>query len=198
VISGAADVRAVGADDVDSVVMIGDSITVAARDELRTRFELMGMTSVVLESQNSKRMAVSTTENPSGVAVARFLVDVAEDDGDHSNELWVVALGTNDVNQYSSPDQLAAAVNEVLGAVPEESPLVWVDTYFESEPEAAGLVNSIVRDRIERRGNAVIAPWSLFAPADGVMTADGIHPTESGNDVFAFVVADTVQAFLDR
>ena len=39
-------------------------------------------------------------------------------DDDHEGELWVVALGTNDVNQYGSPDELAVAVDEMLDAVP--------------------------------------------------------------------------------
>jgi hypothetical protein len=31
-----------------------------------------------------------------------------------------------------------------------------------------------------------------------VLTGDGVHPTSGGADVFAFVVTDTVRAFLDR
>jgi len=208
-ISGAVDNRADGADDVNTVVMIGDSITRASTAELYKRFELMGLEHVLIESQNSKRMAVSSSGNPSGVAIANFIKGagtVPEGSGDsgdvldndHSNELWVVALGTNDVNQYSSPDQIAAAVNEVIGSVPDGAPLVWVDTYYRDETDGANLVNSIVSERLERRGNAVLAPWSFFAVIDGVMSGDGVHPSNSGKDVFAFVVADTVQAFLDR
>lgn len=204
-ISGAADVRAVGADDIDTVVMIGDSITRGSTPKLYERFETMGLANILIESQNGKRIAVSSRNNPSGAAIAGFLTtsdaegdsDEAVDD-DHSNELWVVALGTNDVGQYSSPDQIAAAVNEVLAAVPDESPVVWVDVYFRDRPEQQVLINSIIAERIERRGNAVLAPWSFFAGSDGITVGDGVHPTESGKDAFAFVVADTVQAFLDR
>lgn len=209
VISGASENSAEGADDIDTVVMIGDSITRASLTELNTRFEQMGLTNWIIQSQNSKRMAVSSSGNPSGVAIADFITgdgtvppgsgdsDQALDD-DHSNELWVVALGTNDVNQYSSPDQIAAAVNELIGSVPDGSPMVWVDTYYRDESEGANLINSIVTDRLDRRGNAVVAPWSFFAGTDGVLRVDGVHPSDAGKDVFAFVVADTVQAFLDR
>lgn len=208
-ISGAADNRAEGADNVDTVVMIGDSITRSAVNELNARFEQMGLENILIESQNSKRMVVSSGDNPSGVAIADYLTgdgtvpagsgdsnDAVDDD--HSNELWVVALGTNDVNQYSGPDQIAAAVNEVLGSLPDGSPVVWVDTYFRDQNDGAVLVNSIIRERLERRGNAVLAPWSVFAVSEGVLTGDGVHPSNSGRDVFAFVVADTVQAFLNR
>ena len=205
VISGAADVRAAGADEIDTVVMIGDSITRGSTPKLYERFETMGIENILIESQNGKRIAVSSSDNPSGAAIAGFLMSAEDsadsDDGlddDHSNEMWVVALGTNDVGQYSSPDQIAAAVNEVLAAVPDESPVVWVDVYFRDRPEQQELINSIIADRLERRGNAVLAPWSFFGGAEGVTVGDGVHPTESGKDAFAFVVADTVQAFLDR
>jgi lysophospholipase L1-like esterase len=195
--------RAVGAERVDTVVMIGDSITRASTPELQARFEQMGITNLVIQAQNSKRMAVSTSDNPSGAAIAAFLTAADSAAGgdsdralDRSNELWVVALGTNDIGHYSSPDQIAAAVNEVLGMVPDEVPLVWVDTYYEDASDEAAEVNSVINDRVRRRGNAVVAPWSLFAPTDGVLVGDGVHPTQAGNDVFAYVVADTVQAFL--
>ena len=81
-------------------------------------------------------------------------------DDDHEGELWVVALGTNDVNQYGEPDELAVAVDEMLDAVPDDVPLVWVDTYYRDQLEGAAMVNTVVADRLARRGNAVMARWS--------------------------------------
>jgi lysophospholipase L1-like esterase len=205
VASGAVGAPAAGAERIDTVVMIGDSITRAATPELYERFEQMGITNILIQAQNSKRMAVSTSDNPSGAAIATFLTAGESGSGgdsdrgldeDRSNELWVVALGTNDIPAYTSPDQIAGAVNEVLARVPDGVPLVWVDTYYEDALLGAAEVNSIIADRLARRGNAVVAPWSLFAPTDGVLVGDGVHPTDAGNDVFAYVVADTVQAFL--
>ena len=187
---------AADADRIDSVVMIGDSITKGSTAALRERFTALGFTTVLIESQNGKRMVVSSGQNPGGASVAEFLSGGG--DGDHSNELWIVALGTNDVGQYDGPDEIAAAVNEVLGNVPDSAPLVWVDTYFRDRPEQQELVNSIIRDRVERRGNGVVAPWSAFATTDGVLTGDGVHPTSDGTQSFAFVVTDTARAFLDR
>lgn len=183
-------------DEIDAVVMIGDSITKGSLPALDVRFDQLGMSSVMIEAENGKRMAVSTTENPSGSSLAEFVAELPGDD--HSEQLWIVALGTNDIGQYDSPDEIAAAVNEVLDRVPDEAPLVWVDTYFRDRPEQQELVNSIIRDRVERRGNSVIAPWSVFATEDGVLTSDGVHPTTEGTEVFAFVVTDTARAFLGR
>jgi lysophospholipase L1-like esterase len=194
-ISGASDGIADDASGIDTVVMIGDSITKGATPALDERYELLGLDHLI-EAQNGKRIAVSSPDNASGVSIARFVAE--NGDGDHSDEVWVVALGTNDVGQYASPDEIAAVVNEILAAVPDDAALVWVDIYFRDRAEAAAEFNAIVRDRVARRGDSVIAPWSSFAPSEGVLTGDGVHPTSDGADVFAFVVTDTVRAFLGR
>ena len=182
--------------DIDSVVMIGDSITKGSRTAIEERFDRLGLDSVTIEAENGKRMVVSAPGNPGGSTIAETVTELA--DGDHDDELWVVALGTNDIGNYDGSDELAAAVNEVLAAVPDEAPLVWVDTFFRDRPEQQELVNSIIRARVERRGNSVVAPWSAFATGEGVMTSDGVHPTPAGTEVFAFVVTDTARAFLGR
>jgi lysophospholipase L1-like esterase len=193
--SGAAGSTAERAADIDSVLMIGDSITKGSLPYLDERFALLGLEHTIV-AENGKRMAVERQENPSGASLASFFAE--NGDGDHSDEVWVVALGTNDIGQYASPDEIAAAVNEVLDEVPEDAALVWVDTYIGGSPEQTDALNSIVRRRVERRGDSVIAPWTAFATGDGVLTGDGVHPTSGGADVFAFVVTDTVRAFLDR
>ena len=185
---------AVDASAVDSVVMIGDSITKGSTPALEERFELLGLDTSI-EAQNGKRMAVSSGANPSGSSVAEFIANSSDD---HSNELWVVALGTNDIGQYSSSDEIAAAVNEVLDAVPDESPVVWVDTFYRDQAEQQDIVNRIIRDRVARHGNSVVAPWTEFATTEGVLSNDGVHPRTEGTEVFAFVVTDTVRAFLSR
>ena len=194
-ISGAADGIADDAAGIDTVVMIGDSITKGATPALDERYELLDLGHLI-EAENGKRIAVSSPDNASGASIARFLAE--NGDGDHTDEVWVVALGTNDVGQYGSPDEIAAAVNEVLDAVPDDAALVWVDTYFRDRADAASELNAIVRERVARRGDSVIAPWTSFAPSEGVLTGDGVHPTSDGADVFAFVVTDTVRAFLGR
>jgi lysophospholipase L1-like esterase len=194
-LSGAADASADAAADIDAVVMIGDSITKGSMPYLDERFGLLGLDHTI-EAENGKRMAVSVSGNPSGAAVAAFLAE--NGDGNHGDEVWVVALGTNDISQYTSPDEIAAAVNEVLDEVPDDAALVWVDTFIADRPEQTDAVNSIIRQRVERRGDSVIAPWTAFVEGDGVLTSDGVHPTSGGADVFAFVVTDTVRAFLDR
>ena len=135
--------------------MIGDSITKGSMPRLDERFELLGLDHLI-EAENGKRMAVSAPDNPSGAAVAAFLAD--NGDGDHTDEVWVVALGTNDVSQYSGPDEIAAAVNEVLTEVPDDAALVWVDTYFRDRPEDAA---ELQLDRPRARRDDVATASSL-------------------------------------
>jgi lysophospholipase L1-like esterase len=182
-----------GATDIDSVVMIGDSITNGARPFIEERFGLLGLDHVV-EAQDGKRMASSSGDNPSGADVAAVMA--ASGDGDHTDEVWVIALGTNDIGQYDTDDEIAAAVDAVLAEVPQEVPLVWVDTWVVDRPEEAEAVNTVIRQRVEQRGSSVLAPWTAVAGDDGVLTGDGVHPTTDGADVFAFVVTDTVRRFL--
>lgn len=193
---GGIDGVAENAADVDTIVMIGDSITFGATPEIESRFTDLGFDDVTIDAIPGKRIARDIADNPAGSSVAAFIA--AGDDSPRDDELWIVALGTNDVGQYASAEEIAAAVNEVLDAVPGDVPLVWVDVYFRDKPDEAAQVNAIIRERLARRGNAVVAPWTEFAEADGVLVADGVHTTDNGADMFAFVVTDSTRAFLGR
>ncbi len=208
-IRGGADVRPVGTTEIDTVIMVGDSITVASTPQLETMFGQLGFGNVVIESKEGRRTALSFSSNPSGSTVAENLVNfietaaadgaapgVDDDPGDHSNELWVIALGTNDIDQYSDPAERAAAINEMIQQVPDESPLIWVDTFFRDRPEATAEINDTIRDRVSQRGNSVIASWSAVADDDGNLRTDGVHPREQGSIVFANVVGNTIVQFL--
>ncbi len=191
--------------DIDTVVMIGDSITVASTPALQDVFESLGFETILIVAQQGKRAAVSFGDNPSGAAVARTLLDdvgtpadgaTAQLDDDRTDELWIVALGTNDIDQYSDPSERVAAINEVLDAVPADVPLIWVDTYFRDRPDGAGEINDMVAARLRQRGNATIARWSEVADDEGNLRDDGVHPRDDGTLAFAGVVRDTVDAFL--
>jgi len=195
-VSGVADVRAVDAEEIDTVVMIGDSLTVASKPALEQRFADLGFENVLIEAETGKRMTSSDGSNSSGEAIANYLSS-ADTETDRSNELWIVALGTNDVNQYADAAQVALQVDAVLAAVPDDAAVVWVDTYIRQEQDGSNEVDAAINDRVEARGNAVVAPWSAYAGGDGVLSGDGYHPSPAGREVFADVVAGTVATFLD-
>jgi lysophospholipase L1-like esterase len=191
-----ADVRPTPNTVIDTVIMIGDSITVASTPALQEVYEQLGFDEIIIESKQGKRTARTFGSNPSGVDIASFIVNSPDRDDDHSNELWVVALGTNDINQYGDAAERAAAINEMLQTVPEESPLIWVDTYFEDQSEGADAINGSISDRVLDRGNSAIARWSSVAADDGNLRDDGVHPRKQGSAVFANVISATIVDFL--
>lgn len=193
-VRGVADVRAVEPEEIDTIVMVGDSITLASRPALSDRFSELGFDEVLIEAESGKRMTTTDGSNASGVSIVEFLA-ASDDDGDHSDELWVIALGTNDINQYGGVAELAAELDRLMRAVPADAALVWVDTYYRKEERGASMVNQVIADRVAARGNSIIAPWSAHA-ADAI-SSDGLHPTPQGREVFAGVVAATVATFLD-
>ena len=193
-LSGGADVRAIDAGAVESIVMIGDSITVGATPALEAQFQQLGFDDVTIVAQQDKRIGQSFGDNSSGADIARFLA--GEMDGSPEEQLWVVALGTNDISQYDDVEDVIPVIESVLAPIPDGAPVIWVNTYFEDRPEDTADVNAAIEQVIAERGNATIGPWSVYAPTDGVLRSDGVHPNTEGAVVFASVVTSTVANFL--
>jgi lysophospholipase L1-like esterase len=191
-ITGGVDVRAVGGEDVEQIVVIGDSITEASVDPLLTRLSDLGFDDPVINAKTGKRMSISFGSNDSGRAIASFI----SGDDTYDDALWIVALGTNDIDQYPTEDDVAGAVEAVIDEVPDEAPLIWVDTYWTERPEGTEEVNDAIERVVADRGNAAVAHWTEVAGIDGVLRRDGVHPSSGGTEFFAAVVAETVQDFL--
>ncbi len=187
---------AVEADQVEHVAMIGDSITVGAMPHLEVQFATLGLDATI-NAQVGKRIDVSSGSNPAGTVVAASVADRLDfDQFDDEAVLWVVALGTNDIGQYADRGDIDAAIDELLAEIPDEAPLVWINTYFADRPEQTVLVNDAIDWAIVRRGNATVGRWYDVAPTDGVLTGDGVHPNDDGAEVFATLVTTTVEAAL--
>ena len=193
-LSGGADVRPIDAGEVDSIVMIGDSITVGATPALEEQFQQLGFNDVTIVAQQDKRIGQSFGGNSSGVDIATFLA--SEMDGGPEEQLWVVALGTNDISQYDDVEDVVPVIESLLAPIPDGAPVIWVDTYFEDRPNDTADVNAAIEQVIAERGNATIGPWNVYAPTDGVLRSDGVHPNTEGAVVFASVVTSTVANFL--
>lgn len=194
-LSGGADVRAIDAGAVESIVMIGDSITVGATPALQEQFAQLGFDDVTIVAQQDKRIAQSFGNNSSGADIATFLANEME--GEPEQRLWIVALGTNDISQYDDVDDIVPVIESVLAPIPDDAPVIWIDTYFEDRPEGTAAVNAAIGQVIGERGNATVGPWNAYAPSDGVLRGDGVHPNADGAVVFASVVTATVATFLE-
>ena len=173
--------------DIDSVGVIGDSITVGAEPALRTTLEGLGLDVLAVDAASGRRIAVD-----GGVDSG---VDAAERVAALDPDLWVVALGTNDVANLDGPQAYAMAIETMLAEVPRDAPLVWVDIYFDGAEDASDAFNVVLRERLAQRGNASAVDWASVADDDGVLR-DGVHPGADGNLVFAARVADGVAARL--
>jgi lysophospholipase L1-like esterase len=195
-ISGGADVRAIDTGSVESVVMIGDSITVGAQPFLQEQFEQLGFADVAIVAKELKRVSQNIRDNPSGADIASFVATDSARPGDE--QLWIIALGTNDISQYDSVDDIVAAMETVINSVPDNAPLIWVNTYFEDRPEDTAEVNTAIEQIVGSRGNAVVGRWNQIAPSEGVLRSDGVHPNSDGAKVFAALVTTTVADFLQR
>jgi lysophospholipase L1-like esterase len=194
-LSGGANVRAIDAGAVESIVMIGDSITVAATPALEEQFRQLGFDDVTIVAQQDKRIGQSFGNNASGADIATFLAN--ESDSEPEEQLWVVALGTNDISQYDDVEDVVPVVESVLAPIPGDAPVIWVNTYFENRPDDTAEVNDAIERVIAGRGNATIGQWNAYAPTEGLLRGDGVHPNNEGAVVFASVVTSTVANFLE-
>jgi lysophospholipase L1-like esterase len=192
--SGGADIRAVDASAVESIVMIGDSITVGAATALDEQFAQLGFDDVMVVAQSSKRMVETSGDNTSGAEITRFVTQNQQRPG--PEQLWVIALGTNDIGKYDDVTEIVSVIDEVLAPIPPDAPLIWVNTYLEANQDGADEVNAAIELVVAARGNATVGRWSDIAPAEGVLSGDGIHPCNDGAVVFASLVTTTVQNFL--
>jgi lysophospholipase L1-like esterase len=174
---------------IESVAMIGDSITVRSEDALADGFRAIGVEVKAIDAASGRRMTADGGGDGSGLTA---IAQVAAAD---PPDLWVIALGTNDVFQYDSAEQYRDQMVTLLSAIPADAPVVWVDTYLADDPARSDQFNQTLRDTLAFRGTSSVAEWAAVAPGDGVLS-DGIHPTDQGVQQFAGVVMNAVQPWL--
>ena len=135
-----------------------------------------------IDAEDNRRMAVGDSVTP-GIEVVRALAA-----GD-APDLWVIALGTNDVGP--EPEVYTPGIAELVAAVPADAPIVWVDVYLAENPDSSDAFNETLRATLEARGQASVVEWAALAEEDGVLR-DGIHPSGYGIEQFAEMVTAEV------
>jgi lysophospholipase L1-like esterase len=175
--------------ELQTLAMVGDSITFMSQDVLRTRLQAT-FPNVVIDAQVGRRITVGDDGQPyAGTEVVDFIVanTVAPPD------MWVIALGTNDVAQYAGAADYRTIVEELLAPIPVDAPLVWVNVYYEAERTKCQIFNLIVLDTLADRPRTRVADWFSRASEEGVIDFDGVHPTTEGVNAFAAVVGNAVE-----
>jgi lysophospholipase L1-like esterase len=174
--------------DVRSVTVVGDSITVASADAIRTTLGAEDVETIDVVGIARRRIAVgnATREEPlAGADEIRQLIANGADP-----DVWVIALGTNDVSLYPDAAAYGQLVDSVLELIPDDAPLVWVDVFRPRQKEHTAMFNEVLHDRLDDRDDAAVAPWHAFASAPGqtILRDDDLHPNASGTEVFAQVI----------
>jgi hypothetical protein len=181
--SGAA-VEGGGTIAVQRMAMVGDSITQGAQQDLEAAFSTIGQHDVTFNVEQGRRMTASNSITSGVEGIKKVLAKGAPPD------LWVIALGTNDVANYE-PQDYAAAINELLAAIPAGAPVLWVDVYLEHYPDLSKQFDATLRQVLAARGNTRVVDWATVAAEDGVLR-DGIHPSGFGIDEFTRRVSTAV------
>ncbi|HAP77512.1 MAG TPA: hypothetical protein DCR14_15710 [Acidimicrobiaceae bacterium] len=179
-------------DDIESVVMVGDSITEGSATVLLETFAQVGLTDVVVDGDASRRIEVGTGAGGGPVSGMRTLFTLMANGA--NPDVWVIELGTNDVGQYATSDDYAALIDQVLDMLPPDAAVVWVNTFRATALDDTLVFNGLLVDRLEQRGNAVVADWytSASAPEQDILQSDNLHPNDNGKLALALLVIDAI------
>ncbi|MEX0847562.1 MAG: SGNH/GDSL hydrolase family protein, partial [Ilumatobacteraceae bacterium] len=177
--------------EASSVAMIGDSITQGSEDALRFTLTAAGLSTIDIDGLASRRIELggSKGQPESGMQALERMKGAGIDP-----DVWVVALGTNDVGQYSDPEEYRRLIREILDALPDDTPLVWVDVYRADHLDDSVVFDWILRDELDQRGDATVVSWfdQASTRSDEILRKDGVHPNKQGNALFAGIVTQGV------
>jgi lysophospholipase L1-like esterase len=173
---------ALPADLPDSVAVVGDSLTESAQQEITAYLKALGIDVVTIDGAQNRRMTHGDRPDP-GIDIVDRIQKVADP------ELWVIALGTNDVGAEVSPEQYGNDVENVLAAIPADAPVVWVDVWIRDRQPQVEAANTVLRDTLAGRADSIVADWFAHGDDPGIITADGVHLTNDGRYMFAATIA---------
>jgi lysophospholipase L1-like esterase len=173
-----------------SVVVIGDSLTESAKEELDATLHGRGIATVTIDGVANRRMVRFADGVPPGVEAIADVVAA----GAPAPEVWVLALGTNDVGGAASPEEFEADMRAVLALVPADAPVVWVDVWIRDLAQESAAANAVVREVLATREAATVIDWYSRGDDPGVILDDGVHLTDDGQWIFATAITDAVAA----
>lgn len=105
------------------------------------------------------------------------------------NETWhaaVVFLGTNywlDQKKYE-----ADLVRVLDRLAPRPTVLLSVTEWRSQQRE----VNDVIAEQVQARDNIWFVDWRTISRTPGVLSSDGIHPSNAGNDLLVSLLAETL------
>lgn len=176
-----------------SAAVIGDSIALSAQELVTAALEALDVEVVAYDAVESRRMVSGGASLPSGATAIEGVLDAGL-----LPELWVVALGTNDVGAQSRPETSAEDIATVIGLLPDDAHVVWVDTWVRDLDPQAVTMNELLRTVLQERPNTVVVDWHARGAVDGLIIDDGVHLSNKGKVEFARSIADTLRTTYQR
>jgi lysophospholipase L1-like esterase len=175
-------------DDLPSTIaVVGDSLTLAATEEIRSALSSVGIEVIAIDGAENRRMTHGATPEPGLDSIATLVSGAAP-------EMWVVALGTNDIGAETDPERYGGDVQRLLDEIPAASSVVWVDVWIRDRKSAVERANQVLRDVLAERPRSMVADWFSHGDDVGVVTTDGVHLTADGRRVFAATIVDAILA----
>lgn len=186
------------ADDVDrlvdpgvgrplTVAVVGDSLTLSAEDEIVRALNAAGMHVLAIDGVESRRMTHGGPSLPPGTdAIDRIRAE-------HDPGVWVIALGTNDVASIGSAAGFSGEMRDVLALIPDDDPVIWVDLWIGGRETPVSDANEVIRTELRRwQGGAAVVDWFSHGTDEGVITGDGVHLTQSGQELYASSIVSAI------
>jgi lysophospholipase L1-like esterase len=171
----------------ETVAVVGDSLTLAASEQILRQLGQRNIDVVGLDARESRRMMRRGPDLPSGADAVEAVLETAEPD------MWVIALGTNDVGSGLSSEAIGDDARQLLDLVPDDAEVVWVDVWIRDRPDEVTAANRTLRRVIGERDGTTIVDWNAHGDDVGVVIGDGIHLSEYGELVFARAIATGVE-----
>ena len=163
-----------------TVAMIGDSLTLSAQDEITAALGRTGIHVVSVDGVESRRMVRGSKEVPSGASAIEQILETSDP------ELWVIALGTNDVGAQTGTEAFRDDMDQLLRLLPSDASVIWVDLWIRDHDDQIVRANEAIRSELSRRRRVgAVVDWHTRADAPGIITGDGVHLTDEGQLLFA-------------
>jgi lysophospholipase L1-like esterase len=103
-------------------------------------------------------------------------------------DVLVIELGTNDVPVFEPA--FLDEIDEVLDETADLPCVLWVNTFVSKFATNAAEVNDHLDEAAADHDNLQIVDWFTLANDDrGLLSPDGLHPNEDGQQVLALAVA---------
>jgi lysophospholipase L1-like esterase len=169
-----------------SVAVVGDSLTLSAVEELRPALTRLGLDVIAIDGVEDRRMVSRTSTVSSGSDAISVILE------NDSPDLWVIALGTNDVGAQQATQTIRGHMTAVLDLIPDGVPVVWVDLWIRDRHDQIVDVNDVIDSVIAARPGSAVVDWYSHGDDKSVITADGVHLTAAGQRVFAGSIAATI------